>query len=176
MAIQSLPQPSGDIYFLKGVCLDADRDIGSFHDKPPFVAGSVSPISPCNRTPADADDSHFHVNSVAVSKPSAKLALHTDRGKRQVFLVVDVRIIDPQFRGEKLLHGKMKIVEKTGVVHNAGMVNVGETNLDGCPKSHDRSPPSMLELDQRAITERIFLIHRVVKIRELTSKILLQVQ
>jgi len=176
MAIQSLPQPSGDIYFLKGVCLNADRDIGSFHDKPPFVAGSVSPISPCNRTPADADHPHFHVNSVAVSKPPAKLAFHTDGGKRQVFLVVDIRIIDPEFLGEKLLHGKMEIMKKAGVVHDAGMVNVREANLYGCPKSHDRSPPSMLELDQRAITERIFLIHRIVKIRELTCKILLQVQ
>jgi len=59
----------------------------------------------------------------------------------------------------------MEIMKKTGVVHDAGMVNVREADLDGCPKSHDRSPPSMLKSDLQAIMERILLIHRVVKVR-----------
>jgi hypothetical protein len=176
MVLQPLSQPFRDIDFFEGFCLDTDRDIGPFHDKSPFVAGSVSPIPPCNRALANANHPHFHVNSIAVSKPPTKFALHADGRKGQVILIVDIRVIDPEFLCEKFLHGKMEIMKKTGVIHDAGMVNVRETDFDGCPKSHDRIPPFMLKLDLRVITERILLIHRVVKIREAASRIPVQAQ
>jgi len=68
---------------------------------------------------------------------------------------VDIRVIDPEFLGEKLLHGKMEIMKKTGVVHDASMINVREANLDGCPKSHDRSPPARFRLNRETTTKSI---------------------
>jgi hypothetical protein len=48
----------------------------------------------------------------------------------------DFSIIDPQFSGEKLFHCKMEIMEETGVVNDASMINVSKTDFDGRPKSH----------------------------------------
>jgi hypothetical protein len=87
VGLQPLSQPFRDIYFLESICLDADRDIGPFHDHSPFVASSVSFIPPGNRGLANVDHPHFYVDSIAVSEPPAKVALHMDARKGQVFFV-----------------------------------------------------------------------------------------
>jgi hypothetical protein len=52
-------------------------------------------------------------------------------GKPDAVFIDKEGIINTEFLPEEFFQGHMEIMQKTGIINNAGMINIAETNLKG---------------------------------------------
>jgi hypothetical protein len=64
-----------------------------------------------------------------------------DGEKRDIVFVKDIQVVQPEQNRRQLLHGKMEVMEKAGIVDNAGIIDVRKTDPYVCPKSHGKISP-----------------------------------
>jgi hypothetical protein len=106
-----------------------------------FLILQVGPIAEFYRASAHGEDPYFDVKMITESKRPAKVGFKVNSGKPDAVFQKHRGIINTEFIAEKFFQSDMEVVKKTGIINNARLVDIAETNFKIGPKRCHAEPP-----------------------------------